>query len=158
MAALAGWVADSTREPGRRWQGVDVSHVVKGKNYGYKHGVYLVVDLSFVVLVELSIFLRVYESTASGEEPREDTSSAMDHADVMQQPYMLLFEGSQHITPLPVFVGSMASGEEPRENSSPTTNNADVSQKPDMPLFEGSPYITPPSCQHCREACDQCRR
>ncbi|KAK8401023.1 hypothetical protein O3P69_002655 [Scylla paramamosain] len=42
------------------------------------------------------------ESTASGEEPREDTSPATDIADVSQQPDMLLFKGSQHITPLPV--------------------------------------------------------
>ncbi|XP_063855493.1 uncharacterized protein LOC135097474 [Scylla paramamosain] len=43
----------------------------------------------------------ISESMASGEEPQEDTSPVMDQADVMQQPVMPHFKGSQHITLLP---------------------------------------------------------
>ncbi|XP_063856080.1 uncharacterized protein LOC135098578 isoform X1 [Scylla paramamosain] len=44
----------------------------------------------------------ISESSAYGEKPGEDTSPATDHAGVRQQPEVLLCEGSQHITPLPL--------------------------------------------------------
>ncbi|KAK8375489.1 hypothetical protein O3P69_008372 [Scylla paramamosain] len=43
-----------------------------------------------------------FESMASREEPQENISPTKDHAGVRQQSDMLLFKGSQHITPLPV--------------------------------------------------------
>ncbi|XP_063870141.1 uncharacterized protein LOC135105685 [Scylla paramamosain] len=44
------------------------------------------------------------ESTASGEEPGEDTSPATDYTGVRQQPEVLLCEGSHHITSLDVLL------------------------------------------------------
>ncbi|XP_063864373.1 uncharacterized protein LOC135102787 [Scylla paramamosain] len=90
---------------------------------------------------------------ASREEPQENISPTKDHAGVRQQSDMLLFKGSQHITPLPVSTKPQHHGEEPPEDTSPATDTVDVRQQPDMLLFKESQHITPQPVSTVNKEC-----